>query len=75
MESGPLIVGRFAILLLALYAVGLSFSVSAESARDSPKTGGESGGSGNEIDHWWVCGRNRPLAIAVARTTGAIIAL
>ena len=41
MESGPLRVGRFAILLLALYVIGLSFSVSTESARDSPKTGDE----------------------------------
>ena len=42
MQSGPLRVGRFAIVLLALYVVGLSsFSVSAESAGDSPKTGDE----------------------------------
>ena len=40
-ESSPLRVGRFAILLLTLYVVGLSFSVSAESAGDSPKTGDE----------------------------------
>ena len=128
MESGPSRVGRFAILLLALYVIGLSFSVSTESARDSPKTGDElvtvevaksrskralrnfgsmiacvipdvsnaitaalrytncgcccgTGGSGNpvdEIDHGWVwqsCGQNRPLSIAVARMTGAMIAL